>query len=327
MGKKYLVTGGTGFIGSALVRALVSQGASVRCLDNNWRGTPENLKDIKDRVEFVEGDIRKADTVAEATKGTDCVCHLAAINGTQFFYEKPDLVLEVAVKGMMNVIDACLLYGIRDLVVMSSSEVYQTPPCVPTDETVPLCVPDPMNPRYSYGGGKIISELLAINYGRNHFNRVRIIRPHNVYGPRMGWEHVIPQFVLRMIELSKVTSGALRFPIEGSGTETRAFVHISDFIDGTLKVIEKGEHLGIYHVGTDEETSIEVLAKKIAAVLKRDIELVPGELKSGGTLRRCPDISRVRALGYRSKVPLQKGLEETVRWYVENASLRPKHGR
>ena len=88
--------------------------------------------------------------------------------------------------------------GVRSLVLASSSEVYQTPPHVPTDESAPLVVPDPTNPRYSYGGGKIISELMAINYGRKFFDRVLIFRPHNVYGPDMGCEHVIPQFALRL---------------------------------------------------------------------------------------------------------------------------------
>src|SRR5205823_3221688 len=124
----------------------------------------------------------------------------AYVNGTEFFYSKPHLVLEVAVKGMMNVVDACLQIGVRDLVLASSSEVYQTAPVVPTDESAPLSVPDPLNPRYSYGGGKIIAELLAINYGRTHFDRVSIFRPHNCYGPDMGREHVIPQLASRLGE-------------------------------------------------------------------------------------------------------------------------------
>ena len=103
-----------------------------------------------------------------------------------------------ACKGMINVIDACRAHGVGRLMLASSSEVYQTPPQVPTDESAPLVVPDPLNPRYSYGGGKIISELMAINYGRKFFERVLIFRPHNVYGPDMGCEHVIPQFALRL---------------------------------------------------------------------------------------------------------------------------------
>ena len=124
-GRKFLVTGGTGFIGSALVRALVHHGAQVRCLDNNSRGASERLGDVIDRVELVIGDVRDPATVARATRGVESVCHLAFINGTEFFYDRPELVLEVAVKGMMNVLDACLAEGVRDLIVASSSEVYQ----------------------------------------------------------------------------------------------------------------------------------------------------------------------------------------------------------
>src|SRR5262249_51707613 len=154
-GKSYLVTGGTGFIGSGLVKALVKAGARVRLLDDNSRGSNSRLGEAAKDVEVVVGDIRKPDEVAAAAKGMDSICHLAYVNGTEFFYTKPDLVLEVAVKGMINVIDACLKHGIPELVLASSSEVYQTPPVIPTDETAPLCVPDILNPRYSYGGGKI----------------------------------------------------------------------------------------------------------------------------------------------------------------------------
>src|SRR3954447_8022651 len=163
MAKKYLVTGGAGFLGAALVRRLVSLGHAVRVLDDGSRGAPRRLAD---RPDYVQGDIRDAETVAAATRGVDAVLHLAAVNGTEFFYSKPELVLNVGVRGMLNVIDACRQNGVGDLVVASSSEVYQTPPAVPTDESAPLVVPDPLNPRYSYGGSKIISELLAINAGR-----------------------------------------------------------------------------------------------------------------------------------------------------------------
>ena len=121
-GRKILVTGGTGFIGSALVRALVHHGAQVRCLDNNSRGATERLGDVLERVELVVGDVRDPATVARATRGVESVCHLAYINGTEFFYDRPELILEVAVKGMMNVLDACLAEEVRDLIVASSSD-------------------------------------------------------------------------------------------------------------------------------------------------------------------------------------------------------------
>jgi nucleoside-diphosphate-sugar epimerase len=311
-----LVTGGTGFIGSAAVRALVRAGAKVRVLDNDSRGSRQRLADFADRIELSIGDIRDPATVKSAARGAAVVLHLAAVNGTEFFYSKPDLVLEVAVKGMINVLDACIENGIKELFTASSSEVYQTPPVIPTDETAPLSVPDPLNPRYSYGGSKIISELLTINYGRKHFERAVLFRPHNVYGPDMGREHVIPQFTLRLNKLAALRPGRLQFPIQGSGNETRAFLFIDDFVAGLLTVMEKGEHLGIYHIGTSEETSIADLAHAIARCAGRKIEVIPGGLTAGSTFRRCPAIGKLRALGFGPKVPLADGLAKTVAWYL-----------
>src|SRR5690349_3846527 len=108
MTHKVLVTGGTGFIGSALVKALLRAGHAVRTLDNDSRGGVRKLGEAAADVERLTGDIRDADAVRRAVRRVDCVCHLAYVNGTEFFYSKPDLILDVAVKGMVNVIDACL---------------------------------------------------------------------------------------------------------------------------------------------------------------------------------------------------------------------------
>jgi len=314
-GRRVLVTGGTGFIGSALVRGLVARGARVRCLDNQSRGAEHRLGDALGRVELVTGDVRDAAVVARATEGVESVYHLAYVNGTEFFYQKPDLVLEVAVKGMMNVLDACLAAGVRDLAVASSSEVYQNAPTIPTPEDVPLVVPDLANPRYSYGGGKIISELLAFNYGRSHFDRLVIFRPHNVYGPDMGTEHVIPQFALRLLRHAHAGAGPVPFPIQGSGRETRAFVYIDDFTDGLLRVLECGAHLDVYNIGTTEEVAIADLAHLVAAALDRSITVLPGDLLPGSSLRRCPDITKLRALGFVPRTALAEGVAATVAWY------------
>jgi nucleoside-diphosphate-sugar epimerase len=322
-GKQYLVTGGAGFIGAGLVKRLLESGARIRVFDNNSRGSAEKLGRAVNDVEFVIGDIRDIDAVTKAIRGVDCVCHLAYINGTEFFYTRPQLVLEVAVKGMMNVIDACLKHDVAKLVLFSSSEVYYAPATVPTDETVPLIVPDVLNPRYSYSGGKIISELLALNFGRRDFRHVVVIRPHNVYGPDMGWEHVIPQFALRMRKLPKQSRCPTPFEIQGTGKETRAFIYIDDAIEGALRVIEQGEHLGVYHVGSDKEVTIEQLATDIGRYFGVDIKVVAGELRRGSPPRRCPDISKVRALGFEPRTTLQDGLVKTLQWYDANTDREP----
>ena len=324
-GSKILVTGGSGFIGSALVRAMVRAGEKVRVLDDNSRGSPRRLSGLEKDIEFIAGDIRDAATVEKAAKDMNEVHHLAFVNGTEFFYSAPELVLDVGVRGMVNVIDACRKHGIGRLVLASSSEVYQTPPHIPTAEDAPLVVPDVQNPRYSYGAGKLISEVMAINYGRKYFERALIFRPHNVYGPDMGWEHVVPQFALRMQrQVEQQPAGRLRFEIQGSGEETRSFCFVDDLVTGVMVMRDKGEHLGIYHVGTTEEVSIADVARRIAALADREIELVPGKLQAGGTPRRCPDISKLAKLGYKPRVSLNEGLKPTVDWYWRNAALAPK---
>jgi nucleoside-diphosphate-sugar epimerase len=322
--RRYLVTGGTGFLGSALVRRFVAEGHFVRVLDNNSRGAPHRLASCAGRIELIEGDIRNPQVVASAVKGVDCVVHMAAINGTEFFYQKPEAVLDVAVRGMLAVVDACRAHGVGDLVIASSSEVYQTPPVVPTPEAVPLVVPDVFNPRYSYGGGKLISELIAVNYGRTDFERVVIFRPHNVYGADMGWEHVIPQFALRAAALMRgITGQAVAFDIQGDGLQTRAFVHVDDFTDGLMRVVEHGRHLTIYNIGTDEEIAIGDLARQVVAIFGCTADLRPSAAPAGGTDRRCPDITRLRALGYAPRIGLAEGLPDVVRWYAENAARAP----
>ena len=321
--KRYLVTGGSGFLGSALVRRLIHAGHGVRVLDNNLRGAHRRLEGLRNDCEFIEGDIRNAEVVSTAAEGTDSICHLAFVNGTEYFYRMPDLVLDVGVRGMINIVDACLKHQIPELILASSSEVYQEPKVIPTDETVPLIIPDPLNPRYSYAAGKLISEILALNYGRlERFQRVVVFRPHNVYGPDMGTEHVIPQFALRMIDLCRDRrSGALQFPIQGTGKQTRAFIYIDDFIDGLSLVLEKGAHLGIYHVGTMEEVAIEDAARLVAQVFDRQIEIVPNTAPLGGTSRRCPDISKLASLGFVPKWSLRDGIEATTNWYIRNIEI------
>ncbi len=322
--KRFLVTGGTGFLGSALVRRLVGEGNYVRVLDNGYRSSHQRLTDISEDIVVVIGDLRDADSVSRAVRGVDVVVHLGAVNGTENFYQKPELVLDVGVRGMLHVLDACRQHGVGELIVASSSEVYQTPPRTPTDETVPLVVPDVLNPRFSYGGSKIISELLAINYGRTDFERVVIFRPHNVYGPDMGWEHVLPQFILRAAALvEQHPSGIIRFPIQGDGSETRAFTYIDDMIDGLMLLIDRGVHNNIYHVGNPEEIAIADVARAVVAYFGREAELMPGPLAEGSTPRRCPDVSKIAGLGFRPKVPFLEGLPRISQWYKSNAGLGP----
>jgi nucleoside-diphosphate-sugar epimerase len=140
----------------------------------------------------------------------------------------------------------------------------------------------------------------------------------------MGFDHVIPQFAVRLKRACAAhPSGAVPFPIQGSGAETRSFCHVDDLVAGVMAMREKGEHLGIYHVGTTEEVDIAGLARRMAAIAGRDIALETSAVLAGSTTRRCPDISKLTALGYRPRVPLDAGLPPTLAWYWEHEREAP----
>ncbi|MEM0988002.1 MAG: NAD-dependent epimerase/dehydratase family protein [Pseudomonadota bacterium] len=320
---RVVVTGGGGFIGAHLVKRLVREGHDVVCLDNMARGSDSRFAEVAADVDLHTGDVRDPSVVLRAVQGAEVVFHLAAINGTENFYSRPELVLDVGLRGALAVVEACEAADVPDLVVASSAEVYQQPPSVPTDETVALMLPDSLNPRYSYGGSKIVTELIAFNYGREHFRKVQAFRPHNVYGPDMGWKHVVPQFLLRA--MAARDKGEHTFPIQSDGTETRAFAYVDDVVDGILRMHARGDHREVYHIGNDQEVSIRDLVEVTGHVVGHDLRLQAGPPAAGATSRRCPDIGKMRALGYDPQVGLEDGLRRTAKWYAANRTRQPEN--
>jgi dTDP-glucose 4,6-dehydratase/UDP-glucose 4-epimerase len=314
----HLVTGGAGFIGSALVRRLIAEGHTVTVFDRFSRGKEAR---VHRDAQIVHGDIRDSHgMLGRSVRQADVIWHLAYVQGTQTFYADPKDVIDVALRGIMNVLHACeTSHHKKELILVSSSEVYQEPPAemFPTGENVPLSVPDVTNPRYSYGGGKIASELATLAYSQaGLLKRAVIVRPHNIYGPDMGHEHVIPEFAARMRDLP---AGAREFPIQGSGLETRSFCHIDDCVDGLMVLLDRGEDRNVYHLGNPgQEMRIKGLAQMVAECFGRRVRVAPGELPKGSPKRRLPDISKLRELGFEPKVSLADGLPGTVEWYAAN---------
>ncbi|MGB0647735.1 MAG: NAD-dependent epimerase/dehydratase family protein, partial [Bradymonadia bacterium] len=249
--------------------------------------------------------------------GCETVWHLAYINGTRHFYERPDEVLDVGIRGTLNAIDAALAVGTKRFVFASTSETYNTPTHIPTTEVERLMIPDITNPRFSYGGGKIAGELLTLHYGAVRGLESVIVRPHNVYGPDMGFAHVIPEIVEKIIKLTqRLSKNSLALPIQGDGKETRAFCYVDDGAEGFRLAGAKGVSGEVYHLGVNEEIKIADLIVSIGRVLNVDLELIPGELRKGGTARRCPSIEKLTGLGYEPKINLEEGIRRTVEWYA-----------
>ena len=306
MKKKYLITGGLGFIGRAITKSLIEKNNSVIIVDNQFRH--KNVqKFYYNDCRIYKVDIRNKVLLKKVVKNVDVVIHLAAINGTNFFYEQPRLVLDVALKGIINILEICKENKIPEFFLASSSEVYHNAPYYPADEKVPLTIPDPMNPRYTYAAGKIISEIMLLN--TNFFEKFIIFRPHNVYGPNMGYNHVIPEIIMKLIKAKK------NLVIQGSGNHTRSFCYIDDFVRGFNILLKKGRNKNIYNIGTQDEIKIIKLIKKLIKISNKKLIIKKTKEKLGNPSKRCPDISKIRKLGFNPAINLDIGLEKTFEWY------------
>ena len=209
---------------------------------------------------------------------------------------------------MLNILKFSKEKKVKNFYLASSSEVYQNPLKYPTDEKEMLKIPDIHNPRYSYGGGKIFSELYGIHYAKKNFKKFIIFRPHNVYGKDMGNEHVIPEFINRFRKIKNNKN----FLIYGTGKEIRSFIYIEDFIQGFDKIFRKGKNLEIYNIGTSEKVKISKLANILANLFKKKIRLSKTKLLRGSPSKRCPDITKIKKLGFKQKFSLRKGLQRII---------------
>lgn len=310
--KHFLVTGGLGFIGSNIVKLLISKGYKVTVFDNSSRGKIKKLGFLRTKVKIVSGDIKNFNSLKKAFKNIDAVIHLAYINGTKYFYTKPNEVLDVAVKGIVNVFDLCIKKKIKEIYLASSSEVYQTPSSVPTSEKEMLKVPDIYNPRFSYGTGKILTEVMGINYGKKYFKKLIIFRPHNVYGPDMGDEHVVPELIRKAIRSKKN-----HIILKGSGKEIRSFIYIDDFIEAFNSLLIRGKHLEVYNIGTNTAINMKKLLKNILLILKKSYKIKYSPTPLGGTKIRNPSIKKIKKLGFKPKISLKEGLKKTINFYIK----------
>ena len=309
--KTYLVTGGNGFIGYNIAKLLLKLGHKVIIYDNNIRH--KKIHKEKNFL-YINGDIRNHKKLIRISKKVNSIVHCAYINGTRYFYERPDLVTDVAIRGMLNVIDACKINKIKEIYLISSSEVYHLPKIIPTPENTELVIPDIKNPRFSYGGGKIASELMLTHLCKN-LKKTIIIRPHNVYGENMGWQHVIPELIKKIYLIQNKRKKIIN--IQGTGKETRAFIYIKDFIAAFEIILKRGKNKEIYNIGSNQEIKISKLTKIIGNIFKIKFKIKKNKLRKGSAKRRCPSINKIKKMGFTSKVKLKEGLNRTIQHYVK----------
>jgi UDP-glucose 4-epimerase/UDP-glucuronate decarboxylase len=325
--KKVLVTGGVGFIGYHLSKHLAKEGDEVTIVDNLFRGKMDNeLKEIikMENVKYIEADLTNYNSFEKMDEDYDYVYHLAAINGTKYFYEIPDKVLRINILSTINVLDWFVKSECKKILFTSSSETYagamrKFELDIPTPEDIPLCIEEVKNPRWSYAGSKIIGELLFINYAKKHDFDMTVVRYHNIYGPRMGYEHVIPEFLLRIYK--KIDP----FPVYGN--TSRAFCYMDDAIEATELVMKNKNCNGeIINIGNDlEEINMVDLAKTMFEVLEFNAKIEIRSTPKGSVDRRCPDIKKLKKLtGYKPKISLKEGIELTHRYYYKYFKKRGK---
>lgn len=306
--KTILVTGGCGFIGAAITIHLVNEGYDVIVFDNNSRGKLSRLKNIINKIDFIKGDVRDYKSVFKIKKKIDIIIHLAYINGTKYFYQKPFDILDIAANGFINILKFSKERKIKNIFLASSSEVYQNPLQLPTKENEMLKIPDVHNPRYSYGGGKIFSEIYGLHFSKKYKKKFVIFRPHNVYGKDMGNEHVIPEIIKKFKKLKNKKE----IKILGTGNEIRSFIHIKDFIAGFDKIFKKGKDQNIYNIGTTEKIKINKLVLLISKIFNKKVKIKKTKIPLGSPTIRCPDIGKIKKLGFKQKISLKEGIKNII---------------
>ncbi len=316
MGKKVLVTGADGFIGSHLTEMLVEQGYDVKAFAyynsfNTWGWLDTLPKDKLDQIEVFTGDIRDPNGVRTAMKGMEQVFHLAALIAIPFSYHSPDSYVDTNIKGTLNVLQAARELETERIMVTSTSEVYGTAQYVPIDEKHPYQGQSP------YSATKIGADRLAESFYRSFNMPISIVRPFNTFGPRQSARAVIPTII------SQLLAGKEEIKL-GSLTPTRDFNYVKDTAAGFIAISKSNKTIGEeINIATQQEISIGDLAKEIISQINPKARIICDEE------RLRPEKSEVnRLLGSNKKIQeltdwkqrytFAQGIEETIQWIKEN---------
>jgi UDP-glucose 4-epimerase len=300
---RVLVTGGGGFIGSNLVRALLERGDDVRVLDNFSTGNRANLEGVD--VEIVEGELRSYERVHNAVRGTEVVYHLGALGSVPRSVQDPLTSSAVNVEGTLNVLLAARDEGIRRVVYSSSSSVYGNSGELPRTEAMPA---DPISP---YGVAKLAAERYCVSFSRVYqgFETV-VLRYFNVFGERQSpfsqYAAVVPLFVTAIREGRPVT-------IFGDGEQSRDFTYVGNVVDATMRAgSAPGASGAIFNIAAGSPASVNELADTLGRIVGKPVEKLYRDPRPGDVRDSWADVSRAREiLGYEPSVDLEEGLRRT----------------
>lgn len=310
-GRRVLVTGAGGFIGSHVVEMLVRGGADVRAFVRyTSRSDLGCLADlpaaIRAEVHVYRGDLGNPEALNGAVAGMSAVLALGALIPIPYSYRHPREYISSNVEATINMLEACRLHGVERLVHTSSSEVYGTAQRVPIDEDHPLQAQSP------YAATKVAADQLALSYWRSFSTPVVVARPFNTYGPRQSARAVIPALIAQALTRDRIELG--------STSPTRDFLFVEDTARGLMRCAEEADVVGeVINLGTGVEISIGDLVRRVLTLTERDLPVIEADERlrpaNSEVERLVADVSKARALlDWEPHVDLDEGLRRTVEW-------------
>ena len=303
---KILITGGTGFIGNHLSRKLLNEGHHIICLDNNFTGNIENIKDLMDNknFEFIRHDITERILLE-----VDQIYHLACPASPKAYQYNSIKTIKTNILGTLNALGIAKRVKAR-ILLTSTSEVYGDPKISPQVEEYWGNV-NPIGIRSCYDEGKRVAETLMMEYFRNHKTEIRIARIFNTYGPNMDKNdgRVVSNFINQCLKNDDIT-------IYGDGSQTRSFCYVNDTVDGLVKLMNQEESIGPINIGNPYEMTIKELAIKCKELINSKSKIIYKDLPSDDPMKRQPNIEKAKKyLNWCPKVELEDGLIKTIEYF------------
>ena len=302
--KKVLVTGGAGFIGSNLVKKLISDKNKVVVIDDLSSGFISNISNI-DGVKYINGDIRNRKQVNDAIKGVEVVFHLAASVGNKRSIDFPLIDSQINVLGTLNILEECVKEGVRKIVTSSSAGIFGEL------KTIPIKEDHPIEPDSPYGCSKLCEEKLCLSYSKLYDLEAVCLRYFNVFGPNQRFDaygNVIPIFVYKMLHNEPIT-------VYGDGNQTRDFVHVNDVVQAN---INSANSIGVseaFNIASGDRISINDLIKLITKNYKKEVKIEYASKRPGDVMHSLADISFARnEINYIPSRDLEEGINNYVSW-------------